>query len=84
MRDTKSGEESIDIHTTELFLPNGNITSFHKTHEVFVARQPRDNLDRDTLYEKSVASLRPTEAERELRHLRQNMSVISQLTYVLE
>ena len=37
------------MHITVLFLPNGNITCFHKTHEVFVARQHRYNLIRGDL-----------------------------------
>ena len=31
------------------FLLNGNISCFHKTHEVFIARQHRDNLIRGDL-----------------------------------
>jgi len=37
------------MHIRVLFLLNGNISCFHKTHEVFIARQHRDNLIRGDL-----------------------------------
>jgi len=42
-------EEPINMHIRVLFLLNGDISCFHKTHEVFIARQHRDNLIREDL-----------------------------------
>ena len=37
------------MHAAALFLLNGDTTCFHKVHEVFVARQHRENLIRGDL-----------------------------------